>query len=110
MALEVALDGRTPLERRAWCERSLGDLIAQVCEGTGLSLIAGPLVHVHGNKVSGIAIIAESHVAIETDRVTGETHATLFSCKPVPGLAVYRVLRRMALRPWRLRPIVRTGL
>lgn len=59
----------------ATIERLLRDLIAL----NGLKLIAGPFVVPHEGTITGIAIMAESHCAIEV-RADLSGHATVDSC------------------------------
>ena len=47
-----------------------------------MNVIAGPVVRKIDEMLTGLVVIAESHISIHVDRKTRATHIDVFSCKP----------------------------
>lgn len=89
----VYFDGRTAL---TFDRPSLERLVSDLAELSGLKVILGPVSAEYATKRQAICIIAESHISVELDVVSGAFWLDVLSCRPVPpclGRRVFEVLR-----------------
>src|SRR5574341_2377689 len=82
-----------------WAEGSAMMFCLDAVKFADMTLVSGPMIASAGDKVMGIAILAESHCSIHVNRATDVAHVDLFSCKkfPIAGFERFCV-ERLRLR------------
>ena len=76
--MHVTLDATTEVGER-WTIRGAHDFCQASARRAGFEIISGPHVTAHTGTIHAIAILAESHVAVQLNKRTGEAHLELFS-------------------------------
>ncbi len=75
-----------------------------------MNVIAGPIVRKVDDMLTGLVVIAESHISVHVDRKTRATHIDVFSCKPFDNRRVEAdVIDMFKLRQASSRVFVREG-
>lgn len=79
----VTCDGRATAARALqWTEQDALDWCSAVIATIGMTCIHGPEAYQHQGKIMGIAVIAESHLAVHLVPEDAMCYAECFSCKP----------------------------
>ena len=95
-------DAPNGLELQEWLERYPATL--------DMTVIAGPIIERTGDILTGLVVIAESHISFHVDRKTRVTHVDVFSCKPFDHHVVQAtVVRKFRLHDVTARAFVRHG-
>jgi len=108
--MHLIVDGRMATGDDAPLTTELEEWLERYPATIGMTVIAGPVVRADTHMVTGLVVIAESHISVHVERMTGVAHVDVFSCKPFDHQVVQAtVVRKFRLHDVTARAFVRHG-
>ena len=108
--MHVLIDGRVDEGERAPLIKDIRRWLIHYPAQIGMTVIAGPTVRYDDAMLTGIVVIAESHISVHVNRESRMAHVDVFSCRPFD---VERVVQDVAdtfkLVTWQHSAYIRQG-
>ena len=80
--MHLLIDGYMVSSEESLTVNEISAWLGTYPERIDMTVIAGPVVRMFPETMTGIVVIAESHISIHLNRKTRAVHVDVFSCKP----------------------------